>query len=47
MLVIKERDDKHQLSGIVDVYYGDELHSGKRVEAQKIKRPLLQPCLPM
>ncbi len=50
MQVMKGRDDKRQLSGIVqidDVYYGGELHGGKRGRGSENKIPLLPQCPPM
>jgi len=44
MLVMKERDDKRQLSGIIqidDVYYGGELHVGKRGRGSDNQTPFI------
>jgi len=44
MQVMKERDDKRQLSGIVqvdDVYYGGERHGGKRGRGSENKVPFI------
>ncbi|MCK5776955.1 MAG: IS1595 family transposase [Bacteroidales bacterium] len=44
MQVMKERDDQRQLSGIVqidDVYYGGELHGGKRGRGSENKTPFI------
>jgi hypothetical protein len=48
--VMKELDDKRQLSGTIqidDVYYVDELHSGKPGRGSENKRPLLRRYPPM
>jgi len=44
MQVMKDQDDKRKLSGIVqidDVYYGGELHGGKRVRGSENKKPFI------
>ena len=44
MQVMKERDDKRQLSGIIqvdDVYYGGERHGGKRGRGSENKTPFI------
>lgn len=44
MQVMKERHDKRQLSGVVqidDVYYSGELHSGKRDRGSENKTPFI------